>query len=353
MKRKHIVVFVIVLLLTAVPLGAAYAAPPFQEDTVVETGETVRNDVVLFDGDLEVEEGGVINGDVVLFNGDADIAGTINGDLVLFNGDFSAGETAVISGDCVVFNGSIDDQTAAGLDCTNVEGMPAFMGGLVNNVSPQSGRHGHNPPHAIVDAPPSAGGRFAGGVLGAIARSVLFAAFAFVVVALAPNHLQQIESTIRMKPIASGTVGFLTAIAVPALVTILTFISAILVIVCIGFVGLALAFAMMAALGIAALFGWIAMGDLMGQWLAGRFGWHKMSPAVVAAFGVGLMTFLLGFLTAVPFTFGVGLVSLVIGFIGLGAVALTRFGARPYPLIVFVEDDIKINSVLDTLPDKE
>jgi hypothetical protein len=65
------------------------------------------------------------------------------------------------------------------------------------------------------------------------------------------------------------------------------------------------------------------------------------------------MTFLLGFLTAVPFTFGVGLVSLVLGFIGLGAVALTRFGTRPYPSIVFVEDDIKINSVLDTLPDKE
>jgi hypothetical protein len=347
MKRKHIVVFIIVLLLTAVPLGAAYAAPPFQEDTTVETGETVRNDVVLFDGDLEVEDGGVISGDVVLFNGDADIAGTINGDLVLFNGDFSAGETAVISGDCVVFNGDIDDQTAAGLDCTNIGGMPPFMGSLVNSVSQQGTGETFTPAPAAME-----NDSIAGGVFEAVARSLLFAVFAFVVVALAPSHLRQIESAVRMKPVASGTVGFLTAIAVPALVTILTIISAILVIVCIGFVGLALAFAMMAALGIASLFGWIAMGDLMGQWLAGRLGWHKMSPAVVAAFGVGLMTFLLGFLAAVPFTFGVGLVSLIIGFIGLGAVALTRFGTRPYPSIVFVEDEIKINSVLDTLPDE-
>jgi hypothetical protein len=366
MKRKHIFVLVLVFLLTAVPVGSAFAAPPFQEDTTVETGETIRNDVILFDGDLEVEEGGTITGDVVLFNGDADISGTLKGDLVLFNGDFTADETAVIHGDCVTFNGSIEDNTAEGLGCTSVEGLPftAAISGLMNEVSTQIDvdkmDEGFDDMPDIHYQPPSAAERFVGGTFGAIARSLLFAALAFVVVTVAPTHLQQVETTIRQKPVAGGTVGFLTAIAVPALAAILAVISAILLLICIGIVGFAIVFAMMAALGIGALFGWIAMGDLLGQWLAGRFDWHKMSPAVIAALGTAILTFGLGFLSAIPFTFGVGLVSMIISFIGLGAVALTKFGTQPYPLVNIVDDeddfdvdDIKINSVLETLPDDE
>jgi PPE-repeat protein len=169
--------------------------------------------------------------------------------------------------------------------------------------------------------------------------------------------LQQVETAIRQKPVASGTVGFLTAFAVPALAAILAVISAVLLLICIGIVGFAIVFAMLALLGIAGLLGWIAVGDLLGQWLARRVGWHKMSPSVVAAFGTGLLTFTLGFLSAIPFTFGVGLVSVIISFIGLGAVALTKFGTQSYPLVRIVGeddvDDIKIQSVLDTLPDDE
>ena len=360
MNEKHFVVLLIVLLLTAVPVGSAFAAPPFQEDTTVEDGETIRNDVILLEGDLKVEDGGTISGDVVLFNGDADVAGTLQGDLVMFNGDFKADETAVIHGDCIIFNGSIEDQTAAGLGCTSVEGLPftAAISGLMSEISTQIDMDDSF--DDIPDIPyhqPSASERFVGGTFGAIARSLLFAALAFVVVAVAPTHLAQVETTIRQKPVAGGTVGFLTAIAVPALAAILAVISAILLIICIGIVGFAIVFAMMVALGIAGLFGWIAMGDLLGQWLAGRFGWHKMSPAVVAAVGTGLLTFTLGFLSAIPFTFGVGLVSMIISFIGLGAVALTKFGAQPYPLVKIVGeddvDDIKINTVLETLPDEE
>ena len=50
-----------------------------------------------------------------------------------------------------------------------------------------------------------------------------------------------------------------------------------------------------------------------------------------------------------------GLVSGIILFVGLGAVALTQFGTKPYPTaepdIVMPEDPDKVNIVLDTLPD--
>ncbi len=358
MKRKHLFVLLIVLLVTAVPVGSALAAPPFQEDKTVGTGETVRNDVVLFDGDLDVEDGGTITGDTILFNGNATIDGTLKGDLVLFNGDLDAGETAVIHGDCIVFNGEINDSTASGLGCTNVAGIPGAtaLAGLMSDVSKYEGGEGFNNYQEYYE-PPTAAEQFFGGTLGAIARSLLFAALAFVVVAVAPTHLQQVESSVRGKPVAAGTVGFLTAIAVPALASILALISLVLLLICIGVVGFAIVFAMLAALGIGGLFGWIAMGDLLGQWLARRFGWHKMSPAVVAALGTAILTFSLGFLSAIPYTFGVGLVTMIISFIGLGAVALTKFGTQPYPLVRIVGeddvDDIKIQTVLDTLPDEE
>jgi hypothetical protein len=53
---------------------------------------------------------------------------------------------------------------------------------------------------------------------------------------------------------------------------------------------------------------------------------------------------------------GEGLLTAIIGSIGLGAVALTRFGTRPYPAYNRVveapvkEDPDKVTAVLETLP---
>ncbi|MCB8983709.1 MAG: hypothetical protein H6659_07800 [Ardenticatenaceae bacterium] len=353
MNKRLLMVLVLVLLLTAVPASVALAAPPMDGDQTVETGESVNNDVILLDGDLEVQDGGTINGDVVLFSGDADISGTINGDLVLFDGDLDAAETAVVNGDCVVLNGAINDNSADGLGCTNVAGLPDFLplaglAGLANDIAPQFDDVSSPPVHT-----PSGPGFF-GGLAGVTARSLLFSILAFAVVSLAPTHLAQVETTIKRKPVASGTVGFLTAVAVPTLSVLLALLSAVLLLICIGIVGFAIVFALLAGLGVAALFGWIAAGDLLGQWLVHRTNRQKMSPAMVAALGTFVLTFGLGLFGLVPFLLGEGLVSMIITFIGLGAVALTKFGTQPYPLVRIVnENEDKVTAVLDTLPDSE
>ncbi|MBK8987942.1 MAG: hypothetical protein IPM39_18050 [Chloroflexi bacterium] len=355
MNKRMLLVLVLVLLLTAVPASAAFAAPPFDGDQTVETGESVNNDVILFEGSLEIEPEGTVNGNVALFKGDANISGTINGDLVLFNGNLDAAETAVINGDCVVLNGSINDNSAAGLGCTNVGGLPDFLplaalAGLANQVSPQFGEG----PHRTVRGPSADTGSGVGSFIGVIARSLLFGILAFAVVSLAPNHLSQVESALRRKPVASGTVGFLTAVAVPTLALLLTLISAVLLLICIGIVGFAVVFALLAGLGVAALFGWIAVGDLLGQWLAQRANRQKMSPAMVAAMGTFALTFGLGLFSLIPFMIGEGLVSMIITFVGLGAVALTKFGTQPYPLVRMMgENQDKVTAVLDTLPDSD
>ena len=110
---KRLILITVLILLLTVPAGTVLAEPFF--DTVVEEGETVNNDVIVFDGDLEIEENAVVNGDVVVFNGDAEIDGTINGDLVIFNGDLDARTQAVINGDCVLLNGDVDNRSSGNI----------------------------------------------------------------------------------------------------------------------------------------------------------------------------------------------------------------------------------------------
>ena len=131
MMKRLIMVFVVLLLIT-MPAGAALADST--SDTVVEEGETINNDVIVFDGDLEIKDDAVVNGDVIVFNGDAALDGTINGDLVIFNGDLDTGSAAAINGDCVLLNGSVDDSSSQGIGCTNIEG--ATLPGFVTGVQP-------------------------------------------------------------------------------------------------------------------------------------------------------------------------------------------------------------------------
>lgn len=355
MNKRLLLVLVLVLLLTAVPATTALAAPSFDEGQTVGSGEEINNDVILFNGDLAIEEGGVVNGNVILFNGSAEVSGTVQGDLVLFNGNLDAEETAVVTGSCVVLNGRINDGSASGLGCTNVGGLPDIA---ALNTIPGSlpGGLGGGPDRHM--RPDDSGESFVGGLFGVIGRSLLFGLLAFAAAAAAPAHLSQAQQTARHKAMASGAVGFLTAVAVPSLAVLLTLISAVLLLVCIGIVGFALVFAILTALAVAALFGWIVMGSALGHWLGGKLN-RPMSASLTAALGTALLTFGLGFLGLFDFAFGVGLVTMVLLFVGLGAVTLTKFGAQPYPLVggigsvVVKEDAAKVTAVLDTLPDEE
>ena len=101
--------------------------------------------------------------------------------------------------------------------------------------------------------------------------------------------------------------------------------------------------------------GWIAIGS----WIAGRlFRKKDWSLAKAAAIGTILLTFGLGLLGIVTGEWLQIILSIILSSIGLGAVALTQFGRKPYPRTadeIVVEDDEedKISIVLDTLPDED
>ena len=105
MKRGVLIPIVLALMLIVALAPVAMAGP--LDDTIIESNETVNNDVIVLDGDLTIHEGAVVNGDVVVFNGDAFIDGRVSGSVTLFNGNLDTGETAYVDGECVLLNGEV------------------------------------------------------------------------------------------------------------------------------------------------------------------------------------------------------------------------------------------------------
>jgi hypothetical protein len=343
MKSKKVLFILGVLLLLFIPAGVALAAPPF--DTIVEEGETIPNDVVLFDGDLEIKAGATVEGDVLLFNGNAIVAGTVRGDLVLFNGNLDATGSADITGDCVTLNGRLNDETELGLDCTAVvgfENLAPMLSGLQDlpRLRDLTGLPGV--PGTRVNVP-SATSRFFSNLADAAGRSLVLGFLAFVAASLLPNHLQQVKGAVQQKPVASGFVGLLTAVAIPSLVALLLPVSILLTLVCIGLLGFPIMFALLLGLGAGALLGWITLGNLLGERLAGPLKLKNRSMPVTATLGTVILTFVIGLMG-----FGEGMVTFLVVCVGLGATALTKFGTKSYPLAA--GNGPKVTAVLETLP---
>ena len=373
MKRR---ILLFLMLFLALMLPTAVFA-----QTIVGSDEVIRNDVAVFGEDLTIEDGAVVSGDVAVFNGNATIDGNVSGDVAVFNGsatingpvsgdvavfngDLNLGETAVFSGDCVVFNGSITGDVPAGSDCVSL-GVPfiASMGGFMNQIGQRSPGAEEAPP-----PPPELPHQrsFWGEMVGTAFASLFMGLLAFGAAAVFPQSLERVSGSARQKPLASGVVGFLTAFAVPILLLFLLIISAILTFVLIGLLGFSILFGLSAVYALAVLFGWLAMGTVFGGWLARILHLKNRGLKSTAVLGVVVLTLLLGALDALSLDAIQVVVTIVLLWMGLGAVALTKFGRRPYPPVLVSgsggdddidiqfpqKDEAKFTAVMDTMPDE-
>lgn len=351
MKRFATIFILLILFIapTSVVLADGYY------DEIVESGTTVDDDLVIFNGNLNIDEGATVTGDVVVMSGNAHIAGKVQGDIVLFSGNLETTETAELQGDCVLFSGNMTD-LSQNISCTAVSSdFPAALSNLPNLTASRF----NTPPNVNVEV----GGRgFFGNLIGAIGSSILLGILAFVVASFAPHQLDRTKEAIQTKAIVSGTVGLLTAVAVPSLIAILAVVSAILILACgIGLLGFPIIIALAVGLALGAIFGWITVGSLLGQKLTE---WFNIKPAnlpVITALGTAVLTFATNLLDAAPFVPGTSLVAGLVLSVGLGATALTHFGTKTYPRLVngptisggSVEDRVKIRTALDTLPPED
>lgn len=368
MKRRVVIPVLLVLLLLIAAVPAAFAAPAL--DTVIGENEVVNNDVVVLDGNLEIQHGAVVNGDVVVFNGDALVDGRVNGSVTLFNGSLETGDDVIITGECVLLNGELTGSSTL-IDCTAIENLnlqwdnfsklaPNLFPNVIPPVPPIAPELPAAPlaPEApITPVQPVPATRTAastgGSIFGILALTVLTGFLGFLAGAIMPANLRQIVSVARRKPLVSGLAGGLTAVAVPSLIVLLIPVSIILTFVCIGLLGFPIMILLALGLMAGLVLGWIAVGAWLGERLFNREG--QRSLAWSAALGTALLTFGVGLLDLIPFVIGEQILIAVIFFVGLGAVALTQFGMKPYPRdpeqpIVLDED--KIEDVLKTLPDE-
>ena len=138
-------------------------------------------------------------------------------------------------------------------------------------------------------------------------------------------------------------------------------LSILLTFVVIGLLGFPIMFLLGLALVVGWFLGWIAVGTWLGMRLFGR---GKDGDHIVrsAALGTGLLSFITGMLGLISF----GVIGAIITFaalsIGLGAVALTQFGMKPFPRRRRTQggtpgsggiDPDKYETVLGTLPPED
>ncbi len=269
-------------------------------------GDTrVNRNVVSFGGDVVVEKGAIVGGDIVVFGGNLDLAGEVDHRVTLFGGTVTLESGSVVQNNVQVFGGRAVKKDGA-----------VVRGSLFRAGGPALGPAG---PFFFPAGLESGGlGFVASSIFGffrSLVTALALAALGALTVVFLPTHTRRVGLVVENTPLPSVGVGCLTLVCILVLVPLLTLI----------IIGIPAALVLVFAFVVAGLFGWIAIGRLVGERLLVAFNVREILPVVAVVVGV----LLIAILGSVPILGG--LLNLVIGLLGLGAVVLTRFGTRTYP----------------------
>ena len=320
----------LVMVVVLLPGGPARAngGPPeggvvrWNEDYILERDALLDGDLVVFGGSATLETGSVVEGTVVVWGGDAEIDGTVAREVVVSSGDVFLGANAVIQGAVVCSWGcDIEREEGSQVHGDTIEDMPSFSLGpeyWLNQQWTSLDEPSHRTPWV-------SGVTRVLGVAVRAARSIagvlVVAIVAGLVALLWPGPTNRVSRTASKAPWPSIGVGLLTAFAATALVV------ALAVTVCLSPV------ALLAALAVSAggLFGWIAIGALVGERLLEALKARQITPLWAASLGTLLITVVSSGLRLVRCVGVFGwMLMLALGCLGLGAVVLTRFGTTQY-----------------------
>lgn len=319
------------LLLAAILISVA-VVPAFAQDTggdkvvfggayTVEAGETLAGDLAVFGGSARVEEGGLVRGDVLMMGGFLEVLGTVDGDIAVFGGSANLGSSAIVTGDLVRFGGSLDAAPGAEVrgDLRQDEAfdLPGFWSdGFLPRV--------FVPSVPMLDSADRSPGNWLLAAFLALIRSVAMTAalgaLALVVSLIWPRGVERIGEAGQKMPFMALAVGALTWLVGVALIGITA--------ITICLIPLAVLLAM--ALLVVAVLAWIVTGWWVGRKLLAMLNLSRPTTALEATVGTVLVVgvyFLLGIIPCVDFIYAA-----LVACFGVGAIALTRFGTRPYPL---------------------
>lgn len=316
---KILIPILTILILLAGP-QSVLAQPPEQTGTqtisgdqlilgnnyVLKAGQTLNGDLAALGGNVIIESGAAVNGSIALLGGNLDLGGTTSGDVALLGGNITLSKGAVISGQIVSLGGNI---TGAEL---------ATIRGGIRTISPRAfslDGNAFNQPGQTTTPPVKTFSDIMFGLLTRVMQTLGLAVLAVIVVLVLPHPTKHVADSISNQPWMSLGAGFLTLLAAPFALLILT-ITIILIPVTI-----------LAALSLAAavIFGWIALGFQIGRRMEVLFKtqWADAVSAGLGTLVLGFAVWVLGFVPCIGW-----LIGLIAGGIGLGGVALSGFGTR-------------------------
>lgn len=305
-----------IALLVSLALALVTAAPAFAQGNqrggrfclgnslTLASGESVES-LVAIGCNVTIEQGATIRDDLANFGGNVSIAGTVGGNIAMFGGNVSLAESAVVNGGITSMGGNI--QRAPG--ATVQGGINQHRGNLAP-IAPVA------PLQPFSPNPFFRPFVYGFDLLGGIVTALAFAALGALVVIFAPNPTRRIREAAEAKPLNTAGVGCLTLIVLPIL-------SILLLITLIG-IPVALILGLLSA--VAWIFGSIGVGLLAGEKILQAFKARDILPVVAVILGV-VVLMIVGQVPILGW-----LISFIVGLIGLGAVVLTRFGTRPYPI---------------------
>jgi hypothetical protein len=316
MKRLWPVLTLALLAALLLPLAAArpaYAANCADDHAVIAdsytlaAGQQLDSNLILLGGQATIASGATVNCKVVVLGGDLDLAGKVLQDMVVIGGNAHLRSTSEIDGQLQSLGGNFTQDDGAQIKGGVSQGFSTNIGG----GSTPSPFNGDIPYLAAVFA-------FYRTITRTFLGSLGLGLLALLVVLFWPEQTARVRAAIVNAPGQSGALGLLTVVAVPVLIVLAT------ITICL----IPVAFMAMVLLSAAVAFGWIALGALVGERLAGTLNLVNLSPAVAAGLGTALLSLVV---TAISWVPCIGWVApVVMAAVGLGAVTLTRFGTQPY-----------------------
>lgn len=343
-NRRWLLALVLVTLLSltvilAPGLQAANGAPPvagvvpqgqiYSDDFEVESGQTIEGDVVVYSGDakierggrlagnltvysgdIEVKEGGGVDGSITSFSGDVQIDGAVGGSVSAMSGDVELGDKAVVAGDISVVSGRIKERAGARVEGSLLRGpdikwpFPPKAPGVPGLVMQEPAPHVRE--MTLVARVANWIGR---GMLAALWLGLAVGGAA-ATMALRPQWVDTVQSTLRRQSALSFATGLIINVVLVAFISVLYFL------ICFAPLASLLAVAL-AALNIV---GFAAVGDEIGRRMAARSNahWPPVANVAIGVFVPGAVLALLWWFGGC-FAFFAYLGAIVFGSFGVGA----------------------------------
>jgi hypothetical protein len=300
-------------LLVAGPALAAAVAPAagcndshsvFGNSYSLPAGQQLDSNLVVMGATANVAAGATITCNVVVMGGDLSLGGKVQGDVVVVGGSVHLLSTAEVDGRLQSLGGALTQDNGAVVKGSVGQGFTVAPPGP---PAPSAG-------FSVLAAVFAFYRTVTRTILGALGMGLL----GLLVVLFWPEQTARVRAAVSNAPGHSGALGLLTVIAVPVLIVLAS------ITICL----IPVAFMAGVVLSAAIAFGWIALGELVGQRLAGALRLVNISPPVAAGLGTALLSLGIAVVSWVPC---VGWIApIVLAALGLGAVTLTRFGTRPY-----------------------